>query len=656
MKPNWRAGALAVLALACVAGLGSAAALATGGSGTLLSWGDGSVGELGTGTTGGSGVPIAVSAGAIPSGTSFTQVAEGGYTFIGTNDFSLALSSSGALYAWGYDGQGELGDASTSESNVPAKVAAGAIPAGTTIKQIAAGEENALAIGSNGKAYAWGSEVAGQLGNGSNSSYTDVPVAVSAGAIPAGATLTQVAAGSFSGFALSSAGNVYAWGAGSEGDLGDGSSSESDVPVAVAAGAIPAGTRMVQVAADNANGYALSSTGHVYAWGVGDSDELGDNSGAGSDVPVAVAAGAIPPGVAITQIATGNQFVIALSSSGKVYAWGNGSGGDLGDGSTANAPAPVAVSAGAIPAGTRIIQVAASAGNGYAVSSTGAVYAWGGNSVGELGNGAVASATSDVPVAVSLPAGTTIDALAASGGGATHELAIVGDLGVSTGSLPAGTVGLPYSAAVSATGGAGGDVWSASGLPAGLSINASSGAITGTPTAAGNATVTLSVSDADGLTVSASLAIDVTSFAAASATVNPRTGAIAFAQPLTGAGTLSWTLTFPNGSDGVFAAKRHKAHKPKCSATQVRLKGRCRPAAVAFGSGSTSVTAAGTATFNVTPGASALKALKTALRHHRGVAVSATLTFQSAPGGSPVSETQTVLDKLAKPKHKKHKK
>jgi hypothetical protein len=146
--------------------------------------------------------------------------------------------------------------------------------------------------------------------------------------------------------------------------------------------------------------------------------------------------------------------------------------------------------------------------------------------------------------------------------------------------------------------------------------------------------------------------IGVTSFGAATVTLTPTTGAIGFAESLTGPGTLSWTLSFPNGSDGVFAAKRRKAHKPKCSATQVKLRGKCRPATVSFASGSTSVAGAGTATFTATPSAVALKALKTALKHHRGVTVTATLSFQSTLGGTPVSETQTVVDKLAKPKAK----
>jgi alpha-tubulin suppressor-like RCC1 family protein len=648
-------------ALAVGAGglLGAGVALGVGGTGSLLSWGDDGYGELGNGTTNTTGfdLPGAVSAGAIPAGTRFTQVAAGGgYPY--NPSFGLALSSTGALFSWGSEEYGQLGNGVTANTSttVPGAVSAGAIPAGTKMTQIAASFYTGVALSSTGHVYDWGDNNVGQLGDGASGLVSNVPVAVSAGAIPAGVTITQIAAGGEFALALSSAGKVYGWGDDSVGQLGDAPGGSSNVPVAVSAGAMPAGTTITQIVAGEDFALALSSTGKVYGWGNDSNGQLGDGGSGAPNAPVALAAGVIPAGTRITQLAAGDGFALALSSTGKLYAWGDGAQGQLGDGTTSSS-VPVAVAAGAIPAGAKIIQITANSVTAMALSSSGQVYAWGINDKGELGNGASATAIpyATAPVAASLPAGTTIDALS-TGSGAADTLAIVGDLALSTGSLPAGTVGLPYSAAVSATGGAGGDVWSASGLPAGLSINASSGAITGTPAAAGNATVTLSVSDGDGLSVSASLAIDVTSFAAASATVNPRSGAIAFAQPLTGAGTLSWTLTFPNGSDGVFAAKRHKAHKPKCSATQVRLKGRCRPAAVAFGSGSTSVTAAGTATFTVTPGASALKALRTALRHHRGVAVSATLTFQSALGGSPVSETQTVLDKLAKPKHKRHKK
>src|SRR5665213_2705019 len=174
------------VALVCL-GPWSSFARADGGPGSVLAWGYNGYGELGNGTITSSNVPVAVSAGAIPPGTTITQIAAEG-------DRSLALSSSGQVYAWGYNGQGELGDGSTTNSDTPVAVSAGAIPGGTTITQIAGGGSHSLALSSTGQLYTWGLNVYGQLGDGTTTN-SDVPVAVSAGAIPAGATITQIAAG-----------------------------------------------------------------------------------------------------------------------------------------------------------------------------------------------------------------------------------------------------------------------------------------------------------------------------------------------------------------------------------------------------------------------------------------------------------------------------
>jgi hypothetical protein len=401
---------------------------------------------------------------------------------------------------------------------------------------------------------------------------------------------------------------------------------------------------------------ALSSTGQVYAWGYNHDGQLGDNN-APTDAhkPVAVSAGLIPPGTKIIQVAAGSGHSLALSSTGQVYAWGYDDDGELGDApmSPADEPAPVPVSYDAeMPPGTKIIQIAAGSLHSLALSSTGQVYAWGSNAQGQLGDNA-AEVSSWRPVAVSLPAGTTVDSLAL-GPESNHVLAVIGDLAVATGALPAGTVGFPYSVTLAATGGVGADNWSASGLPAGLSINATSGAITGTPTAAGTASVTVSVSDTNGLTASRSLSLATTTFAAAAVSVNQKNGALTFTQPTTGPGKLSWTLTFPNGTYGAFAARKHKR---ACKTAQIKLAGKCRPTMVGFASGSESITAAGNATFTATPSRSATRALKTALTHHKGLRVTATLSFQSTLGGVPVSNTQTVADKLNQAKRqRKHKK
>jgi alpha-tubulin suppressor-like RCC1 family protein len=406
------AAALTVLALASWYATASAS-----GPGSLLSWGANTDGALGNGTTTASNVPVAVSAGAIPAGTTFTEVSAG-------YDHNLALSSTGQLYSWGGTSTyATLGNGSTSGSELPVAVTDGAIPAGTMFTQIAAGGYLDLALASTGRLYSWGYNEFGELGNGTNSnSSSAVPVAVSfSGYSPLKrvVTIRQISAGINFGLALGSDGEAYGWGDGTSGQLGNGAMTSSDVPVAAAAGAVPSGTTFTQLAAGLINSLALGSNGRVYAWGWNSDGQLGNGSTSPSNVPVAVSA---PAGTSFTQIAAGGDHALALSSSGQLYAWGRNAEGQLGNGTTTNSDVPVAVSAGAIPAGATITQIAAGYDDSFALTSSGLLYAWGSNDEGILGNGGATN--SDVPVAVDLPPGTTI-AQVARGSTQFHSLAIV---------------------------------------------------------------------------------------------------------------------------------------------------------------------------------------------------------------------------------------
>jgi PKD repeat protein len=173
--------------------------------------------------------------------------------------------------------------------------------------------------------------------------------------------------------------------------------------------------------------------------------------------------------------------------------------------------------------------------------------------------------------------------------------------------------------------------------------------------APGNYTVTLTIADSGGVTGSISHALTVVAppivssitpnskFTLGGLSFNQTTGLVTFTATVGGPGTFSWLLTFENGKFGVFAASNHK-----CKARFVRLGGKCRPSRIVFAKGSKLVAAPGKVMFKVKPSASALKALKNALTHKRGLPVTATFTFQSARGGSPVSHTQSLTVKLKK--------
>ncbi|HEV7585484.1 MAG TPA: hypothetical protein VGO14_06865 [Solirubrobacteraceae bacterium] len=128
-------------------------------------------------------------------------------------------------------------------------------------------------------------------------------------------------------------------------------------------------------------------------------------------------------------------------------------------------------------------------------------------------------------------------------------------------------------------------------------------------------------------------------FRAGQSSFEPKTGRVIFFETITDPGTFKWLLTVPNGKFGVFASSR------KCNAGLVRLSGRCRPSRVIFATGTASVPA-GVVIFKLRPSPNALKALRNALRRSRGVLVTATFTFQSSRGGSPVTHTQTLRVKL----------
>ncbi len=152
---------------------GANPAIAATPSGGVYAWGDNSNGQLGNGTTTNSSTPVVITL--APAVTAATAVAAG-------QDHSLAVGSDGKVYAWGFNGDGQLGTGTTTDSHTPVLVNP---PTGLTATAIAAGGFHSLAIGSDGNAYAWGSNLYGQLGNGTTAdSHTPVAIALPPGTTP----------------------------------------------------------------------------------------------------------------------------------------------------------------------------------------------------------------------------------------------------------------------------------------------------------------------------------------------------------------------------------------------------------------------------------------------------------------------------------------
>ncbi len=253
------------------------------------------------------------------------------------NDLVLVWASNRA-FAWGRNSEGQLGDNSSTPRRLPAPVMAAGVLAGRTVVALSSGYWHSLALCSDGTVAAWGTNYLGQLGDNSTTSSV-VPVLVNAAnGVSAlhGKTVVAVAAGGYHSLALCSDGTVTAWGGNSDGQLGDNTTTGRTVPVAVnTASGLSAlyGKTIVAIAAGGNHSLALCSDGLVAAWGLNMNGQLGDNTIASRLVPVSVntASGESALfGKSVIAIAAGAYHSLALCDEGTVAAWGDNLNGQLG--------------------------------------------------------------------------------------------------------------------------------------------------------------------------------------------------------------------------------------------------------------------------------------------------------------------------------------
>ncbi len=248
-------------------------------------------------------------------------------------------------------------------------------------------------------ALCWGEDFAGQLGNGTSVS-TSVPVPVAGGL-----RFSQVGGSYTTSCALTAAGEAYCWGDNVMGALGIGSTAGpeqciygpcSTTPVAAAGG-----LRFAAIDMGFSHGCALTQNGSAYCWGSNAQGELGIGTMTGpEECPAALQPGgpcstvpvAVASGLTFTALTVGAGHTCALAAAGAAYCWG--AAGALGDSTTLAHPSPVRVAGG-------LAFVALSAGGDHTcgLTSDGTAYCWGANYSGQLGDGTNTTSTAPVPVA-----------------------------------------------------------------------------------------------------------------------------------------------------------------------------------------------------------------------------------------------------------------
>ena len=332
------------------------------------------------------------------------------------NGFSLAVGSDGNAYAWGDNEYGQLGDGTTTQRNITQMVA---MPEGIRIAQVSAGGDYAMALDLDGKIWTWGhNQWYGNLGQGSSTEGAiSTPGLVAA---PEDVTFTAIAASTAHSLALDQNGRIWSWGA--AGQIARSTQKYRQQTPGLVEENIPSeGIVFTAISAGKAHSIALTADGVAWTWGdfsnaLG-TDRVPNDDGIYPRFPPAP----VVTDLRFTAVSAGDRHSTAIAEDGTIWTWGDTANGRLGHTTDKDNPAD---RPGRVPGLTGATGVSAGAGRTVAVTDTG-VWTWGSNDRGQLGNGTTQDAVAPVQVSTpgKVPAGFGYISIP-SGSAGTHTLLV----------------------------------------------------------------------------------------------------------------------------------------------------------------------------------------------------------------------------------------
>jgi alpha-tubulin suppressor-like RCC1 family protein len=342
---------------------------------TTYSWGYNVHGELGDGTTANKSNPVELK---IFEGEQIEDLGAGFY-------HSAIVTKTGKLYTWGYNNYGQLGDGTTTQRTTPTLIYSFKED---KAKIVSLGEYHSAMITESGKLYTWGFNGNGRLGDGTTTNRT-TPTLIDKFN---GEKVISVSLGHYHSAAITESGKLYTWGLNDKGQLGDGTTVEKHVPILIDNFG---GEKVIAVSLGGWHSSAITESGKLYTWGRNDyGGALGDGTTVNKSVPTLIDRF---NGEKIKVVNLGFLHSSAITETGKLYTWGYNNAGQLGDGTIVNKSVPTLIDKfngeKIITVNLGGGNVSPYNGHSSAITESGKLYMWGLNNYGQLGDGTTVNKT-----------------------------------------------------------------------------------------------------------------------------------------------------------------------------------------------------------------------------------------------------------------------
>jgi alpha-tubulin suppressor-like RCC1 family protein len=272
----------------------------------------------------------------IPNGTATKpKPIDGSLHFVqvsAATDHFCGITTAGLAYCRGENGEGQLGDGSQVDRSVPVPVAGGHV-----FRQISASDYHTCAVTTDDRAYCWGDNTFGQVGDGTTGNGTDVLRRLEPTAVTGGLRFREIGAGTGFTCGMSTNGRAFCWGSNLHGQLGDETLDDRPTPTAV-----HGGRRFVQLAVGNSHVCGITVETRGYCWGRGAEGQLG--VGAFDGIDHGQKPRAVVGGFSFDQITAGGLHSCGVTTGNDLYCWGSNSKGQLGNGTQSPKARPGKVS------------------------------------------------------------------------------------------------------------------------------------------------------------------------------------------------------------------------------------------------------------------------------------------------------------------------